>query len=125
MGKFFLYFMVSFYAGAGILHFVYLGFYLKIMPVWLPAKSLLICLSGVSEIILASLLLSAATRKYAAWCIVAMLTVFMIVIHIPQSIDFYKSRNSLLWLTLFRLPIQFLLIRWAYIYTRPQFCTGI
>src|SRR3954469_23725207 len=120
MKKYSLYFMAALYATAGVLHFIVPGFYLKIMPDWMPWKILLISLSGIAELLLAVLLIYPATRKIAAWLIIAMLVVFFFVIHIPQSISYYHNHHPLLLVTLVRLPIQFLLIAWAYIYTKQK-----
>jgi uncharacterized membrane protein len=34
-----------------------------------------------------------------------------------MTIDYYKTDHSFLWLTIVRLPLQLLLIWWAYQYT--------
>lgn len=107
------------YAAAGFYHFVNPGFYENIMPGWLLFHSLLNTVGGISEIILAVLLLSDKTRKVSAYLIIAMLVVFLLVIHIPLTIDFYKTDHPGLWIALIRLPIQFVFIWWAWFYTKP------
>lgn len=103
---------------AGIIHFIKPGFYLSIMPKWMPSPLLLIYISGVAEIALGAMLIPESTRKGAAWLIIAMLVVFFFAIHIPQAIDFYKTNNPLLSIALVRLPIQFVLVWWAWLYTK-------
>ena len=122
MKSFARYLMALLYAAAGILHFVVPEFYLKIMPSWMPVPSLLVYLSGVIEFALGLLLLFPNTKKLSAWLIIFMLVVFFFAIHIPQAIDYGRTNNPHFWITLVRLPIQFLLIAWAYGYTRtlPQ-----
>jgi uncharacterized membrane protein len=106
------------YIAAGITHFWHPDFYLKIMPPYLPSHGLLVDLSGVAEIVLGLLMLLPVTRKLAAWGIIVMLIVFMIVhIHMVMSPQLFKDvPGYLLWL---RIPLQFVLILWAYWYTRP------
>lgn len=119
MKKVFLYVMVFVYAASGIYHFVNPSFYEMIMPGWLLSHSLLNTLGGISEIILATLLLNSKTRKLSSYLIIAMLVVFLLLIHIPIAIDFYKINHPGLWIAIVRLPLQFVLIWWAWIYTKP------
>lgn len=119
MKKVFLYIMAFIYGAAGIYHFINPGFYEMIMPGWLPSHSLLNVLGGIAEIILAVMLLSNKTRVVSAYLIIAMLVVFLLVIHIPMAMDFYMTDHPALWISVIRLPIQLLLIWWAWIYIKP------
>lgn len=96
----------------GIIHFTHTGFYRPLMPKFLPAHDLLIYLSGVAEIILGLGILFPQTRSWALWGIIMMLLVFLIV-HINMLLPGNQLGISpvILWL---RLPIQFVLIYWAY-----------
>ena len=108
-----LYFMGVLYAVLGILHFTNTGFYRPFMPKFLPAHDLLIYFSGVTEILLGIGVLFPQTRSLALWGIIAMLLVFLIV-----HVNMLFPSNSLgisAWVLWLRLPIQFLLIYWAYI----------
>ena len=58
-------------------------------------------------------------RPLAARLIIAMLIVFFFAIHIPMSIDYYQTGHKSFVLSLIRLPIQFVLIAWAWRYTQP------
>jgi uncharacterized membrane protein len=107
------------YAAAGLYHFVNPGFYVMLMPTWLPNHSSLNIAGGVAELIFAILLLSPKTRVAAAYLIMAMLVVFLLVIHIPMALDFYMTDHPALWISVIRLPIQFVLIWWAWLYTKP------
>lgn len=107
------------YAAAGIYHFVNPKFYMNIMPEWLPGHSLFNITGGLAEIILAVMLLVESTRKLASFSIIAMLVVFLVLIHIPMAIDFYKTDHPGLWIAIIRLPIQFVFIWWAWFYTKP------
>lgn len=110
--------MALLYFTAGIYHFYNPEFYLPIMPPWLPAKMLLIYAGGAAEITLAIMLMFKKTRKTGAKLIIAMLVIYLILNHIPQSIMLYKMDDSDLGFSIFRLGLQFLLIAWAWIYTK-------
>ena len=104
---------------AGLNHFINPGFYLKIMPPYLPWHLPLVYLSGFFEIALGVLLLVPALTRAAAWGLVALLiAVFPANIHMAINPQLYPDINPLaLWL---RLPLQVVLIAWAYWYTRPD-----
>ena len=101
------------YVLAGINHFRNPDFYLKIMPNYIPLHSELVVLSGICEIILGILLLFNKTRNVAGWLIIAMLIAFMPV-HIQMIIDYYGTPGKMFVVSLIRLPLQFVLIWWAY-----------
>ncbi len=113
-----LYLQVAFYLFAGSMHFIQPDFYAPIMPAWLPAPTFLISLSGVVEIVLAILLIPIKTRAIAAKLIIVMLVVFFFVIHIPDSIGRYKAGDEMFIASIIRLPIQFLFIAWAWMFTK-------
>ncbi|HET6991478.1 MAG TPA: DoxX family protein [Bacteroidia bacterium] len=112
--------MPALYILAGIYHFINPEFYNGLMPQWLPYHLPLIYLSGVVEFLLGVLLIPKQTRIISAWLIIAMLTVFFFVIHIPMTIIFYQNHNPRLWIAIVRLPIQFYLIWWAMKYTKNR-----
>ena len=103
--------MALFYISAGIFHFVRPGFYLAIMPPYLPLHSALIYISGSCEIILGLLLFPAATRSLA-WGIIALL-VAVYPANIQMMLNYWHNHNPYLWITIVRLPLQFVLIWWA------------
>ncbi|HSN88348.1 MAG TPA: MauE/DoxX family redox-associated membrane protein, partial [Thermoanaerobaculia bacterium] len=102
---------------AGINHFVQPGFYVAIMPPYLPWHLELVYLSGLFEVVLGVLLLIPRTTSPAAWGLIALLiAVFPANLHMAQNPELYPGINPvLLWL---RLPLQGVLIAWAYAYTR-------
>jgi len=120
--KFFLWLSASFYILAGCNHFISAPFYYGIMPEWLPAHSFLIFASGVIEIFLGISLLFKASRKLAALLIILMLLAF-IPVHIdmiskaPFSLGKLKITVLIAWI---RIPLQFLLICWAWYYYREN-----
>lgn len=103
--------MGVFYVFAGVMHFVKPGFYLALMPPWLPWRRGLVALSGVIEIALGLLVLVPATRPYAAWGIILLLVaVFPANIH--AAITAVPGAGGYA-----RLPFQLLFIAWAWWYT--------
>ena len=113
-----MYFMAAFYFLAGCNHFRNPGFYRPMMPPYLPWPDLLIAVSGVAEILLGLLLLWKPASPWAAWGIIAMLLAFMTV-----HIFMYQERNTLFAsvpasIIIARIPLQGVLIAWAYWYTR-------
>ena len=117
MKTFFLYLMALLYVSAGITHFVRPEFFLKIMPPWIPFHLAMVLLSGVCEIALGVLLLPAATRPWAAWGVIALL-IAVYPANIQMAIDFHREHHPQLWVALVRLPLQFVLMGWAWLYTK-------
>jgi uncharacterized membrane protein len=112
-----LYLLAALYLIAGVNHFIHPHGYIKIMPPWLPFHNELVFLSGAMEIACALLLLPSFSRKLAAWGIILLL-IAVFPANIQMAINFYKEKNAYLWLTLLRLPLQVLLIGWAYRFTK-------
>lgn len=110
--------MASLYAAAGINHFVNPQTYLAIMPPWLPAHSFLVFISGLLELILGVLLFFTPTRRLAAWGIILLL-IAVFPANIQMTINYEREEHPNFWLSVLRLPLQFLLIWWAYQYTKP------
>ncbi|MCY7360581.1 MAG: DoxX family protein [Ignavibacteria bacterium] len=114
--KIFLLFAMAFlYVAAGTYHFINVNFYLKVvMPRWMPSKLFLVYASGAIEIMLGILLLPEITRTYSAWLIIAMLIIFLFMVHIPMSIRFYQTGNNWFVFSLARIVFQLVLIYWAW-----------
>ena len=119
MKKISLYAMIVFYIAAGINHFWYPHTYIRIMPPWIPWHKELVILSGICEILLAFLLLFSSTRRFAAWCIIILL-IAVFPANIQMLINFKNESNPNLWVALIRLPLQIVLIWWAYGFTKRQ-----
>jgi uncharacterized membrane protein len=119
MKKLSLYLIIALYILAGINHFYNPHFYEPIMPSYIGYHTLLIYLSGVCEILLGLLLITTYTRKIAAILIILMLIVFL-WLHIQMLIDYWRTNDKNIWLAIIRIPLQFILIWWAYTFTRPQ-----
>lgn len=117
MNQFSLYAMSLLYLAAGINHFLHPAVYIRIMPPWLPAPALLVYISGVCEVIFALLLLLPSTRSIGAWCIIALLVV-VFPANIQMAINYARQHHPALWLAIARLPLQALLVWWAYSFTK-------
>ncbi len=109
--------MAGLYIAAGLNHFRKPKMYLRIMPDYIPAHLTMVYISGVAEVVLGALLLLPATRIWAAWGIIILL-ILVFPANIHMAIDFYARKNPYLWIALIRLPLQFVLIWWAWIYTK-------
>lgn len=111
-----LYVMASIYILAGLLHFLQPQVFLKIMPPYIPFHRAMVLLSGIAEILLGFGLLFPATREYAAWGIIALLIAVF-----PANIEQVRSKGARLglpmWAVIARLPLQLVLIWWAWLYT--------
>ena len=103
---------------AGFNHFINTAFYLKIMPPYLPWHLLLVYLSGFLEVVLGILLLIPKFTRVAAWGLIALLVaVFPANLHMAVNHELYPEHSVMaLWL---RLPLQIVLMAWAYWYTLP------
>jgi uncharacterized membrane protein len=93
-------------------------FYLKIMPPYIPLHLETVYLSGVAEILLGAMLMFSDVQRLAAWGLILLLiAVFPANIYAYQHQDLLPAPPLL---HLLRLPLQGLLILWAYWYTRPD-----
>lgn len=110
-----LYLMAAIYILAGIMHFIKPHTYLRIMPRYLPNPKLLVSLSGVAEIILGIGLCFAPSKDAAISGIIAMLIVFLLV-HFYMLSSKKAGAGIPQWLLLLRIPLQFGLMYWAYLY---------
>ena len=117
MKKIFLYLMSLLYIAAGINHFIHPTFYLKIIPNGLPQHEALNYISGMCEIIFGILLIPLFTRRIAAWLIIILL-VAIYPANIQMFLDYLQRGDPNLWITIIRLPIQIVLIWWAWKYTK-------
>jgi uncharacterized membrane protein len=105
---------------AGALHFVIPHPYLKIMPPWLPNPRLLVQISGAAEILGGLGLLVPSTRQAAAWGLIALLiAVLPANIYMASAHLQFPGIMGQSWAQWARVPLQFPLIYWAWLYTRP------
>ncbi|MBS1492782.1 MAG: DoxX family protein [Bacteroidetes bacterium] len=117
MKKFFIYLMAVFYICAGINHFWHPADYIKIMPPYLSYQSELVFISGVFEILCGILLILPKTRRIGAWLTILLL-IAVFPANIQMTINYYNEHNPDLWISIIRLPIQLILLWWAWLYTK-------
>lgn len=110
-----LWIMAILYIIAGVNHFLMPRFYEKIIPPFLPNKKLINWVSGVAEITLGILLLTPTYTSLAAWGVILLL----IAVYPANIYHFMKGwrKTKMVWVLALRLPLQFVLIWWAYLYT--------
>lgn len=114
-----LYVQAGFYVAAGANHFINPGFYLDLIPPYLPFHEMINGVAGAIEILFGFMLLVPQTRVLASYGIVAMLVAF-----IPSHLYFIEigscvegglcTSPTVGWIRL--IIIHPLLIWWAFIY---------
>ena len=105
--------MSLFYIFGGIKHFTNAGWYMKIMPPYIPYHKELVYLSGALEIILGIMLLFEQTRFLSGWGLILLLiAVFPANIYLAQTNGAAMNISpALAW---GRLPFQAVFIALAY-----------
>lgn len=105
------------FVGVGVLHFTHPAVFLSIMPPWIPASWHLACvhISGVAEILGGVGLLHPATRRAAAWGLLALLVaVFPANVHMAihnVGLGDLPPNPVAAWA---RLPFQFVFAAWIW-----------
>jgi len=103
------------FATSGVLHFAKTGFFLKIMPPYLPYHREIVYVSGVAEVAGAVGVLIPRLRRPAGWGLIALLVaVFPANLHNalhPDQTSGDAIPPVLLWA---RLPLQAVLIAWVW-----------
>ena len=111
-----LYLMAFLYVLAGLNHFRNPKMYIRIIPPYFPNPKLLNIFSGIFEIVLGILLCFPAFSSYAAMGIIALLIAIF-----PANLFMYMNRAASFglpkWVLLLRLPLQIVLMLWAYQYS--------
>ena len=113
--------LTVFFVAAGANHFINPAPYVAMMPAALPAPWALVYISGVAEILGGLGLILPATRRLAAWGLIALLVaVFpanlnMAINHLPLG-----SKTLPAWALWGRLPLQLVLIAWVAWYARAE-----
>lgn len=109
------YLMAAFYIVAGIGHFIKPNWYLRVMPPFFPNHRTLVALSGVAEILLGMGMLFPIVKNSALILIIAMLVLFLSV-HVYMLSGKKAAAGIPMWILILRIPLQFILMYWAYIY---------
>lgn len=111
-----LYLMAILYVLAGINHFRSPKFYERIIPPFFGNAKLLNQLSGAAEILLGILLLIPQTTSLAAWGVIALL-IAIFPANIYMATNDRAGMNLPKWILYLRLPMQLVLLAWAFYYT--------
>lgn len=101
----------------GVMHFVKPETLVKIVPDWLPAPRALVAVSGFFEIVGGVGLQIPRLRKPAAWGLIAL---YLAVFPANVNMAVHKIYTDNAWILWGRLPLQAVLIAWAWWYTRPE-----
>lgn len=119
-----VYVMGIFYVIAGTMHFVIPKVYAQVVPPQFPQPVTLVYLSGIAEIVLGIGVVIQRTRRQSVWGLIALLlAVFPANVHmathgiLPDTVSDWADgfARAALWM---RLPLQGILILWAWWYTR-------
>jgi uncharacterized membrane protein len=108
--------LVLFFVVSGLNHFLSPHFYLAIVPSYLPWHAPLIAISGVAEILGGLGVLLPATRKFAAWGLIALLVAVF-----PANIEAISTGMVIAgnvvpkWMLWARLPLQLVFASWVYL----------
>jgi uncharacterized membrane protein len=107
------------FIGAGLYHFANPDFYLRIMPPYLPWPSALHLIAGFFEFLFGMMLLIPRFQWWAAWGLIALLVaIYPANIHMAINNHLYPELPMTYhWI---RLPFQFVLIAWAWWFTRSD-----
>lgn len=106
--------MAAFYIFAGVSHFRNPKFFLKITPPWVPFPDKVNIIVGIAEIALGIGILYPPTRHIAAIGIIGLLIAVF-----PANVYHHlkaRKKGKHIMATAIRLPLQLLLIYWAYIF---------
>ena len=105
---------------AGVTHFLLPGVFIPMVPRWLPAAALLVAISGACEILCGVGLLVPATRRWAAWGLVALL-IAVFPANVNMAVNQLPLGRQVVppWMLWARLPLQGVLVAWAWSFTRP------
>ncbi len=113
--------LAALFIGSGVLHFTNTTTFMRIMPPDLPYPRELVLISGVVEAALGVGLLVPATRRAAAWGLIPTL-IAIFPANIYAALTAGTPQEAMVgvpvWAAWARLPLQLVLIAWAYWYTR-------
>ena len=107
--------LATIFVVAGVTHFVKPSWFVRIVPLWLPAPLALVLISGLFEILGGVGVLLPATRVAAGWGLIALL-VAVFPANVQMLLDAHAANTSRLWqgVLVARLPLQPALIYWVY-----------
>lgn len=113
----FKYLLALFLMAAGVFHFLDTDFYARMIEAFLPFARPIVYLSGLIEILLGVMLLIPKTSQQAAFGIIILfILIYPANIYMYLHAEFFPEINEMTLLV--RLPVQLLLVWWAYVYTK-------
>jgi uncharacterized membrane protein len=116
--------LAGFFVLAGTMHFVIPKRYEAIMPPYLPRHREVVAVSGAAEIAGGLMVLHPRTRVFAGtWLVALLAAVFPANVHMalhPDEIRGLDTRRVPRWALWARLPLQPLMMLWAWRATRPD-----
>jgi uncharacterized membrane protein len=113
--------LALFFGYAGVSHFTNPDPFVAIVPPWLPAPLALVYVSGVFEVLGALGALWPRTRALAGLGLVALLVgVFPANLHMALDAERWNAEGVPTWALYVRLPLQLVLVVWAWWATRPD-----
>ena len=114
--------LAGFFVLAGTMHFVRPRYYRAIMPPYLPRHREAVIVSGVAEIVGGVAVASPRTRRLAGWWLIGLLAaVFPANLHMavnPEQVRGLDLDRMPRWALWARLPLQPLMMLWAWRATR-------
>jgi uncharacterized membrane protein len=116
--------LAGFFAFAGTMHFVTPRSYEAIMPPYIPRHREAVAVSGAAEIAGALMVIHPRTRSLAgAWLVALLAAVFPANVHMalhPDQVRGLDPKRVPRWALWARLPLQPLIMLWAWRATRPN-----
>lgn len=110
--------MAMLFIAGGCMHFLATRLYASVVPGYLPAHRELVLISGAVEVAAGAALLMHRMQRVAAWTLIALLiAIFPANLWMAQHPELYPFVP--VWTLWVRLPLQAVLIWWAWLYTRP------
>ena len=114
------YFMVFFYAAAGLAHFFTPSFFLAIVPPSLPLPLVLVYISGFFELLFGIALLTKYKKWGAYGLILLLIAVFPANIYLAISPEAQEALETSKQMAILRLPFHFLFIGIAYWHSKKD-----
>lgn len=111
-----LYVMAGIYIFAGIMHFIKPKMYMRVMPKYFSNHKFWVYISGIAEIALGIGLCIPSLKAISIYGIITMLLVFLVTVHFYMLSGEKASAGIPKWILILRIPLQFGLMYWAWMY---------
>ena len=117
--------MGLFYAVAGVSHLLKPRIFERIVPPSFPRPRILVYISGIAEIVFGVGVFFERTRRVSAWGIIGLLVavfpanVYMATDGVAAELVPDEAADTAQLAAWARLPLQAVLVAWAWLYTKP------